>query len=146
MTTIAESRLRPHAAVRFAGPEHGFDLAGTVAALRTEAHPASQGHRQKTLYRHGALTLAVFAFDPGAELADHQANGVVTIQCLDGALNVHTAEHTYELAPSGLVVLAPGVRHGVRAGKDAPAAMLLGVCRTESDAAPTADVKGTRSR
>ncbi len=78
-------------------------------------------------------------FNAGAELADHQANGLVTIHCLDGALNVRTAEHTYELAPNGLVVLAPCVRHSVRASGDAPSAMLLSVCR-ESDA-PAAEEK-----
>ena len=130
-----ESRLRPHADALFAGPEQAFDLVEILTALRSEAHPATRGHRQKALYRHGPVTHAVFAFDAHAELADHQANGLVTIHCLDGALTVRTPEHTHELAPNGLVVLAPGVRHSVRAGDDAPAAMLLTVCRTESDAA-----------
>lgn len=132
---MTESRLRPHADARFAGPEHAFDLTETLIALRNEAHPATHGHRQKALYRHGPVTHAVFAFDANAELADHQANGLVTIHCLDGALTVRTPEHAYELAPNGLVALAPGVRHSVRAGGHAPAAMLLTVCRTEGDAA-----------
>lgn len=85
----------------------------------------------------GPVTMAVFAFDANAELADHQANGLVTIHCLDGALSVRTPEHAYELVPNGIVVLAPGVRHSVRAANVA-SAMLLSVCR-EGAGSPAGD-------
>jgi len=125
-----EERLRPHPVGRFAGESHVFNLNRALGELRAEAHAAQKGHRQVTIFHRAPVTKVLFAFEPGGELADHAANGLVTIHAIDGRLTVQAAGEMYELEAGMMVILSPGVRHSVRA-EDA-GAMLLTV-HLESD-------------
>jgi quercetin dioxygenase-like cupin family protein len=120
-----ENRLREAPAERFAAPEHLFDLNALGEQLRGEPRGARDGHRQMTIYRHGAVTMVLFDFEAGGQLHDHKANGLVTIHALQGALSVRTPQETYELASGVLVVLKPGIPHSVQARE--AARMLLTV-------------------
>jgi quercetin dioxygenase-like cupin family protein len=122
-----EPRLRPRPSERFAAAEHRLDLRAAADALRAEPHPARAGHRQQALYRRGPVTIALFAFEEGAELTDHAASGLVTIHALAGELAVRTDNEIHALPAGTMLVLAPGVRHSVRAAR--PSEMLLSVHR-----------------
>lgn len=121
-----QSRHRPPPAQRFAALEHRLDLQAIAEQLRQEPISATHGHRQMTVYHHPPMTVVLFVFEPGGQLRDHQANGVVTIHLLAGEVQVATAAQTYDLAPASMVALAPAVRHSVLAKQ--PSTMLLTVC------------------
>jgi quercetin dioxygenase-like cupin family protein len=121
----AKERLRPHPSERFSGDSHVFDLGGALRELRAEARPAQGGHRQVTIFHRAPVTQVLFSFEPGAELADHAANGLVTIHTLEGHLTVQVAGQAHELVEGMMVVLSPGVRHSVQASETS--AMLLTV-------------------
>ena len=110
-----EHRLREAPSARFAGKEHFFDLNAQSAALKSENSTPQHGHRQIALYQRGAVTMVLFVFEAGGEMKDHSANGLVTIQALEGALEVGTAEQTYELSAGNIVVLNPRIVHNVKA-------------------------------
>lgn len=120
-----ENRLREAPVERFAGQEHFFDLNEKSEALVRECHEGQHGHRQITLHHQGPVAMVLFAFEAGGELKDHSANGLVTIQALDGALEVRTAQKTYALTAGTMVVLDPKVVHNVKASE--PSRMLLTV-------------------
>lgn len=108
-------RLRQPPTDRLGAPSASFDLLAMAEDLRKEGSPSHQGHRQKVLARHGQTTVALFVFDDDASLAPHAADGTVIIQCIAGELAL-TADDTPEtLGPGRLLVLAPRVRHSVRA-------------------------------
>ena len=111
----AEDRLRPAPAPRSAGPELSVDLSATLRALREEAHPAKNGHRQISLLHRGSVRMVLFAFDAGGYLKQHHAPGVVTIQVLRGEFRFHTPGGSHELSVGQLLVLEPGVLHDVLA-------------------------------
>lgn len=121
-----ENRLRAQPEVRFGSQENMIDLPGAIRELRAEATATRHGHRQITLDQYGPVTLVLFAFEEGGSLDDHKAAGRVTIQALDGELQVRTEGEEYKLGPSMMVVLAPNVRHSVLATR--ASAMLLSVC------------------
>jgi quercetin dioxygenase-like cupin family protein len=118
-------RLRLAPIERFAGDVHSFDLNETLQKLRAEAHAGPSGHRQITIFHRAPVTKVLFAFEPGGELADHAANGLVTIHVIDGQLTVRAAEQTHELQAGMVVILSPNVRHSVHASQ--AGAMLLTV-------------------
>jgi quercetin dioxygenase-like cupin family protein len=123
-------RKREHPDVRFAAAQHSFDLHAVVRELLAEPATSVRGHRQKTLYRHGRLTVALFAFDGGGSLPPHTAAGAVTINVLQGRLRVRTPDEEHDLPAGNLLVLAPGVQHDVAAPGPAagePSVMLLQV-------------------
>ena len=113
-------------AERFASPAVAFDLEETVARLVHETNPGKGGHRQIALYKQGSATIALFRFEPDGAIPDHKAPGTVFIQCLDGRIDVKVGDEAHPLRRGGLLVLAPGVRHDVRAIE--ASTMLLTVC------------------
>lgn len=113
---MTDDRLRTPPVERFATDHATFDLRAEAAALEAEhAGPPKHGHRQKTLYKHGGRTLALFVLEAGAALAEHAANGTVTVQAIEGEVEMSVAGRSHRLAPGNLLVMAPGVRHDVRA-------------------------------
>ncbi len=122
---MTDDRARVDPRERFASPTHHFDLMQELAALRAEPPSAQAGHRQKALFKSVGRTIALFSFDAGAVLPSHSAAGVVSIQVLEGKLEVHASGDTLLLRAGSLLVLAADVPHDVRA--IGPAAFVLQV-------------------
>jgi quercetin dioxygenase-like cupin family protein len=113
------SRLRVPPRERFAGDEHFFDLAEAFARLPRES-TGEHGVIGKALYKHGACTTAIFAFEQGASMRRHEVEGEAILQVLTGRLHVGTdgeggERRGHELAPDQVLLLAPGVKHDIRA-------------------------------
>ncbi len=123
--TAPDARRRPRPSDRFAGPEHTLDIRESLRALRAEAQPGANGHRQITLMREGPVRLVLFAFDAGGRMPEHRAPGWVTIQIVRGTLQVQTPEALHRLTEGQILALAPNTPHDVEAGEEAD--MLLGV-------------------
>ncbi|CAG0973211.1 hypothetical protein PHYC_01361 [Phycisphaerales bacterium] len=119
---MSDDRPRAAPAERFAAEHLAFDLHAEAAALEAEQTSKQHGHRQKTLFKNSGRTVALFVLDAGASLAEHATSGIVTVQAIEGELDV-TAGGTggtgYHLRPGMLLVMAPGVRHDVRAASRA---------------------------
>lgn len=115
MPTPPSDRPREAPAERLAPAFGSFNLREAAHELENEPRPAAHGHRQKVLARHGGATVAVYLFDQGAELKPHAAGGTVIIQCIEGHLALTADGEPHTLHPGELLVMAPNVRHGVRA-------------------------------
>ncbi|MFW5965931.1 MAG: cupin domain-containing protein [Persicimonas sp.] len=124
-TENRQDRLREHPTERFASAEREIDLDACFDDLLDEPHEAIDGHRQITIFHQASLTLTLFYFQEGGHLPEHVVDGPVTIQVLDGDLEVSTSEADHRLSAGQLLVLAPGVEHDVKA--HAESRMLLTV-------------------
>lgn len=121
-----DDRTREPPAERFAAGELAFDLRAEIESLKAEGPPSSAGHRQKTLYKHGDATIALFLFERGGGLPQHEAAGAVTIHVIDGWLTVTTGPgRAYDLRAGHLLALAPDIPHAVTAREQS--AMVLQV-------------------
>jgi quercetin dioxygenase-like cupin family protein len=125
-----DDRLRAHPKERLAASVQRIDLRQAAALLRAEPHAPNAGHRQVALVRRGPFSLILFLFELGGVLKEHQTEGEVTIHVLSGRLEVSAAGEPHEVDAGGLVALAPGEAHAVRALEASE--MLLTVCRTTS--------------
>jgi quercetin dioxygenase-like cupin family protein len=123
--TAFPDRLRPHPEERFSAGQRKIDLGAATAELAAEHRPGNRGHHQKTLYRHGRATIALFVFEAGGRLDEHTTAGTVSIHALDGRLRVNAGGEAHVLTAGQLVVLAPGVKHDLTA--EEPTRMLLTV-------------------
>ena len=83
--------------------------------MEAEPTPKQHGHRQKALFKNSGRTVALFVLDAGASLAEHAASGIVTVQVIEGGLDIKAGETEYHLHPGMVLVMAPGVRRDVRA-------------------------------
>lgn len=119
-------RTRTHPQERFAPPAQVFDFGAVADEMAREASATTQRHRQKTLYRYGHTSLALFLFEAGSEMREHRANGTVFIQVLDGRITVQAQGGRHELTAGQVLVMSPGVPHDLHA--EEAARMLLTVC------------------
>lgn len=109
---------------RFEGAERQIDLNAVGRQIQAE-HASVHGRRQATVFKHDAVTIAMFSFDADAGLPQHKAGGVAVIMCLSGIISVTTPSQTYKMSSNMMVVLDPGVPHAVLAHE--PSQMLLTV-------------------
>ena len=120
-----DDRLRRPPTERFAGEVHVYSLRDALAKLRSEDHPARDGHRQITLLHRPPVTQVLFSFSAGGHLDQHSAPGLVTIHAIEGRIRVAAGGADHELAAGQLIVLDEDVPHDVRAVE--ASAMLLTV-------------------
>ena len=94
------------------GPELTFSLAAEMASLRTELRTAPS-RSAKTLIKEGPVTVTLIGVNPGGSLHAHKANGPITIQVLEGELELAIGEATRALPTGTLLGLDGGITHAV---------------------------------
>lgn len=126
MSEQQPDRLRQHPEERFRAPQHLMDLEQVAQKLLAEPLSGKRLHRQETLYRHHPMTVALFLFEPGAQLPPHLAEGVVTVHVLEGHIQMLVEGEERAVKAGQILVMAPGMKHDVRAIEKSR--MLLTVC------------------
>jgi quercetin dioxygenase-like cupin family protein len=76
---------------------------------------SASGRRSEILVKTDDLRVLLVTMHAGAALAEHSAPGTITIHVIEGEMAVEASGTTHELAAGGIVSLATGVRHSVRA-------------------------------
>lgn len=118
MTTgEGEARLRVHPRKRFAQQVSTISLEQAYRDLPGESR-GQHGHMQKALYRHGAVTGAIFFFEAGSGLREHDVEAEAIIHVLDGRVKINAEGQEYTMGPHDLMLLAPGVPHDLQAEVD----------------------------
>ena len=128
--SASPDRLRVPPRERFAGSERIFDLATAFAELPAES-VSRQGHMQKTLYRLGPTTTAIFSFEAGGALHQYTVDGEAIVHVIKGRLRLSTSSHDHELTSDQMLLLDPGVPHELIALQ--PSHVLLTVVLNEGD-------------
>jgi quercetin dioxygenase-like cupin family protein len=97
-------------------------LAGDVMmfALRDEqskataAESASQRKSNaRTLVKDGALRITLVVLPPGGGIAEHHADGPISVQPLDGSVTFKTPAGSFTANTGDLLTLGAGIRHEV---------------------------------
>lgn len=115
MNHAEPDRLRPAPRERFVNNILHFDLDWAFERLADEPHSSVDGHRQITLFKDGPFTVIALLFREEGFLPRRQADGIVTLQLLDGRLDVHTDHTRYALGDRGLLVIQPTTYFAVHA-------------------------------
>ena len=97
---------------------------------------ARTGRSARTLVKDGPLRLTLIALAAGGSMPAHSAEGPVSIHLLEGDVVFEVEERDYPLVPGEVLVLASGVRHGVRSS--AGCVFLLTVVHVPSAGSPVA--------
>lgn len=82
--------------------------------------------KTSALFKAGQLELARIVLRAGESMREHQAPGEITLQCLEGLLELSTPSGQQQLRPGELIHLLPREPHGLRAIQDSSA--LLTMC------------------
>lgn len=103
-----------------------FDAAAALldASLAPDAREARGPAVKRILNGHSAEFI-MMTYAPGQMLTQHKAAHPVTIQCLEGQVNLTVDDTIYELVPGRVAHLKPMTVHEVACPDDAPARNVL---------------------
>lgn len=90
-----------------------FDLDEVRQEVAEPSILERNGHNARTLLKDGPMRVVLIVMAPGGEIPEHQAEGPVTVQPVQGDVRFSTGGHDYDLEPGRLLCLGPGVRHRV---------------------------------
>lgn len=116
----------PHS---FGKAHHTWDTESATSLDVLREAPAADPQRKvptvtRLLQAEGA-NIIVFTFAPGQVLNDHKAAHPVTIQCLQGSLDVECPDKTVRLTPGKVLHLPQRVIHKVSSPSDSASEAIL---------------------
>ena len=71
------------------------------------------GRGARTLLKEGPLRVTLVALAPGGALAEHRADGPITVHVLSGSVRFRAGDEEWTLEEGDLLSLAAGVPHEV---------------------------------
>jgi quercetin dioxygenase-like cupin family protein len=71
------------------------------------------GRNARTLLKMGPLRVTLVVLGPGGELAEHEAQGPITVHVVQGRIRFMAEGEQHDLGPGQLLAAGPGVRHSV---------------------------------
>lgn len=92
--------------------------------------PDRGGRHARTLLKSGPLRVTQVVMPPGGTIAEHEADGSITVQLLEGRIQFTAAGKVHDLGPGQLLSAGPGIRHSVSSKEGAT--LLLTVARVQS--------------
>ena len=124
-----------------AGPTLSYDLAAEAARLRADPMYRQSGKLGHALVKNGRfrVILTVLAAGQAAETA--HADSAMSIQVLEGALQVRADGGDTELGQGQLIFTAPGDAHDIRAARDS--VILITVSAQDDDFRPGESKSGS---
>jgi quercetin dioxygenase-like cupin family protein len=91
-----------------------FDLNRELEQLRREPDRAT-GQNAKTLIKFDDLRVVLIALDARTRIPDHRTEGRLSIQVVEGHVQVRAAGRTFDLPQGRLLALDRGLPHDVEA-------------------------------
>jgi quercetin dioxygenase-like cupin family protein len=80
---------------------------------RETATMDKHGRSARTLLKDGTMRVTLVVLAPGGELAQHVAEGPITLQPIEGAITFTTDDVAYEVHTGELLSARAGLRHAV---------------------------------
>ncbi len=107
-----------------------FQLNEERARTEDPVATARRGPSARTLLKEGPLRVTLVVLGPGGSIAEHSADGPITVQPIEGALRFTAAGTHYDIEPGELLSTRGGVRHAV--SSESGATFLLTVAQPDT--------------
>jgi quercetin dioxygenase-like cupin family protein len=92
-----------------------IDLEKLVSQIKEEEAWKEKDRNAITVYNTNGMSLVIMALHKGAELKRHQAQGIITVQVLEGKMKFVTDEMTVERSKGQMLTLHEKIPHSVLA-------------------------------
>ncbi|RYY08812.1 MAG: hypothetical protein EOO04_39415 [Chitinophagaceae bacterium] len=96
-----------------------IDLEDYYRQLKQEDTWQKNDRNGITTYKDDQVTIVVTCLREGAEVIDNVVDALVTVQVLEGALDVEHEGRKTELSDNNILVFHRGVKHSIRAKTEA---------------------------
>lgn len=95
-----------------------MDLAKCIAQIKSEAPWKDSDRNAITLFKSETMRIVLMGLHENAELKPHKANGVISVQVLEGKLNFSTEQQTSLIEKGQMIALHENSTHSVLALKE----------------------------
>lgn len=89
-----------------------------IKTIRHESAWKEKDRNAITIYKTNGLRMVLMAMHKGAVLARHTADGIISLQVLEGKIKFTTDEKTVTLKEGEILALHKGLHHSVEAVKE----------------------------
>lgn len=114
---IEATVLRPLGDRRIDAPLVTIDLFPFIEQIRKEKKWKDTDRNAITVFKANGLRIVLIALRKGAEMIKHKADGLISIQVLEGKMQVNTDEQSVKLGTGQMLALHEGIPHSLRAKK-----------------------------
>jgi quercetin dioxygenase-like cupin family protein len=95
-----------------------IDLPMFIKQIKSEAAWENSDRNAVTVFKTNGLRIVLIALHEGAEMATHTANGMISVQVLEGKIQFNANSQTIELNSGQMIALHERIPHGVVALKE----------------------------
>ena len=95
-----------------------MDLNHLIEQVRKESPWKESDRNSITIFKSDNMRVVLIGLHEGAELKTHTANGIISVQVLEGHIKFTTEQNTVELQKGQMLALHKKIPHGVVALKE----------------------------
>ncbi|WP_018614490.1 cupin domain-containing protein [Segetibacter koreensis] len=95
-----------------------MDLNHLMEQVRKESSWKDSDRNSITIFKSDNMRVVLIGLHSGAELKTHTANGIISVQVLEGLIKFTTEQNTVELQKGQMLTLHKKIPHGVVALKE----------------------------
>lgn len=110
--------LRPEGDRIMDAPLVAIDLNEFIKTIKSEATWKEKDRNAITVYKTDGLRMVLVALHKDAELVRHKAEGIISVQVMDGEINFTTDTKSVVLKTGQAIALHKGLYHSVNAIKE----------------------------
>lgn len=110
--------LRPEGGRVLDAPLVSIDLNDFIKTIKEEPAWKNKGHNAITVYKTNGLRLVLMAMRKEAVIGRHTADGILSLQVLEGKINFTTDDKSVILEEGHMIALHKGLPHGITAIKE----------------------------
>jgi quercetin dioxygenase-like cupin family protein len=112
------TELRPEGGRVMDAPLVSMDIPQFISQIKQEAAWKKNDRNAITIYKTDGMKIVLIALHEDAIMAKHTANGVISVQVLDGEIVFNTEHQSVVLKKGQMIALHKGESHSVAATKE----------------------------
>lgn len=107
--------LRPEGDRMLFAPLVEMNLTELISQIKSEVSWSEKDHNSITIYKSDSLRIVLMGFHEGAILKPHKANGVISLQVVDGSIEFSAKDKTVTIEKNQMIALDEGIMHHLTA-------------------------------
>jgi quercetin dioxygenase-like cupin family protein len=108
---------RPEGVRIMDAPLVGFDLFSFIEQIKKEKKWKETDRNAITVFKTNGLRIVLIALRKGAEMIKHTADGLISVQVLEGKMQLNTDDQSVKLGKGQMLALHKGIPHNLLAKK-----------------------------
>lgn len=109
------TELRPEGGRLMDAPVVPVDVSYYLSKIKNEPAWENSDRNAMTVYKTEGMRIVLIALHQKAVMEKHSANGIVSVQVLDGEISFTTEGNTYNLTKGQMIALHRNIDHSVTA-------------------------------